>query len=231
MNVVAGLRGRAFGLVIFAILVVTIALLVVGYGLAVGLGVLAGLVLGFGVGLFAFFSTWQGRGQVTFGGGHSTFASWNDLSAEAGDEAEPPMADMRALSEVFSVDLGAVRSIIPILATSVAAGLTLQLLDVEVREAGLALNLDMAVGPGVLMPPSMARVSITDDAGTAYRTSAQSQGGSPSRVRVQVVAIPSPPTGARSLTVRVNEFLDPPFPHMGRPVAGPWTFSVALPRE
>lgn len=78
MNVVAGLRGRAFGLVIFAILVVTIALLVVGYGLAVGLGVLAGLVLGFGVGLFAFFSTWQGRGQVTFGGGHSTFASWND---------------------------------------------------------------------------------------------------------------------------------------------------------
>ncbi len=113
----------------------------------------------------------------------------------------------------------------------VARCLELQLLDVELREAGLVLNLDLRAGPGVLMPPSMARVAISDEAGTAYRASAQSQGGGPTRIRVLVSAIPAPPAGARNLTVRFEEFVDPPFPHMGRPVAGPWTFSVPLPRE
>ncbi|HEV2005598.1 MAG TPA: hypothetical protein VGQ85_03210 [Candidatus Limnocylindrales bacterium] len=225
-----GFRGRIFGLVVLAILIGTIALLVAGYGLAVGLGALAGLVLGFAVGLFAFFSTWQGRGQVTFGNSGSS-GSWSYMSNVSMDETESPMENMRELSEVFTVDLGPVRSIIPVLATSVAAGLTLQLLDVELHEAGLALNLDMEVGHGVLMPPSMARVSITDEAGTAFRASAHSQGGSPTRVRVQVVAIPVPPTGTRNLIVRIAEFVDPPFPHMGRPVAGPWTFAISLPRE
>jgi len=141
------------------------------------------------------------------------------------------MENLRDLTEVQGVDLGAVRSIIPVLATSEAAGLELQLLDVELREAGLVLNLDLRAGPGVLMPPSMARVAISDEAGTAYRASAQSQGGGPTRIRVLVSAIPAPPAGARNLTVRFEEFVDPPFPHMGRPVAGPWTFSVPLPRE
>jgi hypothetical protein len=113
----------------------------------------------------------------------------------------------------------------------VARCLELQLLDVELREAGLVLNLDLRAGPGVLMPPSMARVAISDEGGTAYRASAQSQGGGPTRIRVLVSAIPAPPAGARNLTVRFEEFVDPPFPHMGRPVAGPWTFSVPLPRE
>jgi hypothetical protein len=81
------------------------------------------------------------------------------------------------------------------------------------------------------MPPSMARVAISDDAGTAYRASAQSQGGWPNRVRVLVSAIPAPPAGAGNLTIRFEEFVDPPFPHMSRPVTGPWTFSVALPRQ
>ena len=113
----------------------------------------------------------------------------------------------------------------------VARCLELQLLDVELREAGLVLNLDLRAGPGVLMPPSMARIAITDDAGTAYRASAQSQGGWPGRVRDLVSGIPSPPAGAGNLMIRFEEFVDPPFPHMSRPVTGPWTFSVALPRE
>jgi hypothetical protein len=230
VNAVGGLRGRAFGLVIVAILVVTIGLLVAGYGLAVGIGVLAGAVLGFGVGLFAFFSTWQGRGQVTFGGGTSS-GSWNYLTADSSDTPASRMEPLQELTEVQGVDLGAVQSIIPVLATSEAAGLALQLLDVELREAGLVLNLDLRVAPGVLTPPSMARVSISDNVGTAYRASAQSVGGWPSRFRVLVNAIPAPPAGVRTLTIRFEEFVDPPFPHMSRPITGPWTFSVALLRE
>jgi hypothetical protein len=230
MNRAEVLRGRIFGIAVVAILIGTAVLLIAGYGVAVGLGALAGLVLGFFVGLFAFFSTWQGRGQVTFGGSTSS-RSWGYLTADPSDATAAPMESLRDLTEVQGVDLGAVRSILPVLAMSQAAGLELQLLDVELREAGLVLNLDLRAGPGVLMPPSMARLAISDDVGTTYRASAQSQGGWPGRIRVLVSVIPAAPGDARTLAIRFEEFVDPPFPHMARPVAGPWTFQVALPRE
>jgi hypothetical protein len=62
---------RLVGLLFLAIVVAAVALLVAGYGVAVGIGALAGLVLGFLAGAFGLL--WLGRGSgrsITFGAGN-----------------------------------------------------------------------------------------------------------------------------------------------------------------
>jgi hypothetical protein len=137
------------------------------------------------------------------------------------------MAEMQELGEISGVDIGRIRSVLPVLATAEAGGLEVQLVTVEVHEAGLAMTLDVASRPGALPPASMARVSLSDDTGTAYRASAQGQGGFLGRMRYGVTAIPVPPTLATRLEITIDRFFDP-FPGSRQPAVGPWTFSVAL---
>jgi len=108
-----------------------------------------------------------------------------------------------------------------------AGGLKVELVTVEFHDAGLAMTLDVASRPGTLPPASMARVSVSDDTGTAYRASAQGQGGLPSRMRYAVMAIPAPPLAATRLEITIERFLDP-FPGGRQQASGPWTFSVPL---
>jgi hypothetical protein len=215
-------RDRAGGLLLLAILLGTSGLLIAGYGLPVGLGWLAGLFLGFLGGLFGWLWTLQGRGQVSFGGA-STSSSSGWLSADQ-DTAQ---AQLHELTEILSVDIGRVRAIVPVLASAEAGGLAIELVDAELCEAGLGFNVDVHILPGTLPPPWLARVSVEDDTGTAYRASAQGQGSGPPRLRIRIVAIPLPPATATRLTLRIEEFLDP-FPTMGRSLPGPWTFEVPL---
>jgi hypothetical protein len=219
------LRGRLLGITFLVVVIVVTADLIAGYGVAVGLGALAGLLLAFAVGLFAFFSTWRGNGQMTFGGSSGTFARFGE---NADLNAQPER--IHDLTEILPIDLGRVRTVVPALSTSVANGFSVEMIAVELCEAGLALNLDVNVAPGLPHPASMARVSITDDVGTPYRASAQGQGSMPSRLRITMKAIPAAPPAARVLDVRIEEFVDP-FPGMGEAVTGPWTFSITLPRE
>lgn len=109
-----------------------------------------------------------------------------------------------------------------------AGGLDVDLVMVEVHEAGLAMTLDVASRPGTLPPASMARVSVSDDTETAYRASAQGQGGLPSRMRYVVTAIPAPPPATSRLEITIEWFFDP-FPGGRQQASGPWMFSVALP--
>jgi hypothetical protein len=224
MNARGFLRGRLMGLTFLMCLVVATGTLIAGQGIAVGLGALAGLILAFAVGLFAFFSIWHRNGQVTFGGSSSSHA-FGETNADPNGQRER----IHDLTEILPIDLGRVRSVVPALSTSVANGFSVEMIAVELCEAGLALNLDVHVAPGLPHPASMARVSITDDLGTAYRASAQGSGWMPSRLRVQVKAIPAVPSAASRLTVRIEEFLDP-FPGMGNAVTGPWVFEVPLSR-
>jgi hypothetical protein len=222
MNRGTRLRDRAGGVVLLAILLGTSGLLIAGYGLPVGLGWLAGLFLGFLGGLFAWLWTLQGRGQVTFGG-----ATGSSSNAWLSADPDTARAQLHELTEVLPVDIGRVRGIVPVLASAKAGGLAIELVDAELCEAGLGFNVDVHILPGTLPPPWLARVSIEDDSGTAYRASAQGQGSGPPRLRIRIVAIPLPPASATKLTLRIEEFLDP-FPGRGRALPGPWTFEIPL---
>lgn len=214
-------RDRIVGLLFLALVIVAVTLLIAGYGVAVGVGALAGLVLGFVAGTLGVL--WLGRGSgrsITFGG-----MEW---SSESGRPTAELMAEMRELGEISSVDTGPIRSVLPVLASAEAGGLDVELVTVEVHEAGLSLTLDVASRPGTLPPASMARVSVSDDAGTGYRASAQGQGGFPGRMRYAVTAIPTPPPAATRLEITIERFLDP-FPGGRQQASGPWRFSVALP--
>ena len=214
---------RLFGLLFLVLVVVVVGLLIAGYGVAVGAGALAGLVLGCLAGTVGVL--WLGRGSgrsITFGG--------MDWSSESGQPTAELMAEMQEFGEVSSVDIGPIRSVLPVLASAEAGGLDVQLVVVEVHEAGLSMALDVASRPGTTMPASMARVSVSDDAGTTYRVAAQGQGGMPSRMRYAVIAIPVTPPAATRLEITVERFLDP-FPGDRRAAIGPWSFSVALPGE
>lgn len=209
---------RLVGLLFLALVVVAAGLLIGGYGVAVGVGVLAGLVLGFLAGTVG--ALWLGRGSgrsITFGG-----MEW---SSESGRPTAELMAEMQELGEISSVDIGPIRSVLPVLASAEAGGLDVQLVSVEIHKAGLAMTFDVASRPGSLPPASMARIAVSDDAGTTYRASAQGQGGLPGRMRYAVTAIPTPPAAASVLQVRIERFLDP-FPGGRSGAVGPWAFSI-----
>ena len=211
---------RLAGLAFLGIVVVAIGLLVAGYGVAVGVGVLVGLVLGVLAGTVG--ALWLGRGSgrsITFGG-----MEW---LSDADGPAAGLMAEMQEIGEISGVDIGRIRSVQPVLAIAAAAGLAVQLVSVEIHEAGLGMTIDVRSGIGALPPASMARVSVSDDVRTAYRAAARGEGGFPGQMRYAVTAIPAPPAAATRLEVTIERFHDP-FPGGRQPAAGPWPFSVAL---
>lgn len=212
------------GLVILVVVLGAVGLLIAGYGVAVGLGALAGLVLGFAAGTLGSLWLWRGSGRsVTVGG-----MAWSSDRPMAELMADDLMAEMRDLGEISGVDLGTIRSVMPVLATTEASGLSVQLVTIEQHEAGLELTFEVHAQPGTLPPASMARVAMADDIGTVYRASAQGQGGSAGQMRYQVTAIPAVPPAATRLDVRIERFLDP-FPGGRHAALGPWGFSVPLP--
>jgi hypothetical protein len=223
----AGGPGRIPALLFLAVVIVAIAALLVGYGVPVGVGALAGLLLGATAGAVGVL--WLGRGSgrsVNIAGmSWSSDVAWQSLQAESPNE--DMVTRMHELSEVFAVDLGRTRSIQPVLATSEANGLALELLALEACEAGATLTLDVRALPGSMPPPSMAEVAVTDDLGTPYRAAGQGHSGSAGRSRYEVRAIPAIPPAARELSVRIERFVDL-YPGAPRPAAGPWSFVVAV---
>jgi hypothetical protein len=218
------LWGRLFGFVFLAVVVGAVGLLIAGYGVPVGLGALAGLILGAVAGMLSALWLMRGFGRsVSFGG-----YDWSSEDTALRPSAED-MAAMHELAELSGIDLGPIRSIRPVLQTVEAGGRSVQLVAIEEHEAGLSMVFEVRTGPGVRPPGSMARVSLTDDAGTAYRAAGQGQGGWPGRMRYEVTATPALPPTATRLDVRVERFVD----HFRRPAAddaGPWVFSVPLDR-
>jgi hypothetical protein len=224
MNEIRYGPGRLIGVVILAVFVVGIGLLIAGYGVAVGLGALVGLVLGFVAGSVG--SLWLARGpgrSVSFGG-----REWSSYST--GPDPEQ-IGEMRDLAEISGVSLGAVRSVTPVLSTAEAAGLVVQLVTVEHHEGGLTMILEVRPRPGTVSPGSIARVRVSDELGTRYRALAMSQGGSAGEIRYTLTVIPAPPAEATRIDVVIERFMDA-FP--GRSLdgtAGPWSFSVSPTRK
>lgn len=212
------------GLIILVVVLGAIALLIAGYGVAVGFGALAGLILGFAAGTVGALWLWRGSGRsVTIGG-----MAWSSDRPTAVLTADELLAEMHDLGEISGVDLGAIRSVMPVLVTTEAGGLSVQLVTIERHEAGLAITFGVRAHTGAFPPASMARVALADDIGTVYRASAQGQGGSAGQMRYQVTAIPAVPSAVTRLDVRIERFLDP-FPGGRHAAVGPWGFSVPLP--
>jgi hypothetical protein len=219
----AGGPGRVLGFLLIALMIVAIATLLVGYGVPVGIGALAGLLLGIFAGLL-------GTMWLTRSGGRSiNLAGMAWSSGDVSPEASAVLAtQMRELHEILEIDLGPIRSILPVLETVEAGGLEVQLVTVDLHEAGTALTVDVRVLPGALHPQFIAQVSMTDDVGTRYRASGQTQGGGSNRARYSIAVIPALPATARELVVRIDAFVDP-FRDATQATVGPWQFRVALP--
>jgi hypothetical protein len=222
--------GRRLPALLFvAIVLVAIVALLAGYGIPVGVGALVGLVLGAIAGVVGVLWLMRGPGRSVQLGSYS-WSSSDTLSSS--DTTRVPsrdsVAEMHELMEVLAVDLGPIQSILPVLSTVEAGGLEVQLVAIEVHEAGASLSLGVRAQPGTLPPLPMVKVSVTDDRGTPYRAIGQAQGGGPGRLRYEVTVIPAIPPASRQLSVQVDRFLDP-FGGARRTSAGPWAFDVRLP--
>jgi hypothetical protein len=214
--------GQLVGLAFVVLVVTAIVALLAGYGVPVGVGALAGFSLGGIAGLLG--ALWVARGggrSIQLGG-----MSWS--STGSGPTAEPAdVAQFREMSELASIDLGPIRTILPVLATAEAGGFVVQVVTAEIHDAGARLEVEVRPSPGSMSPGFFADVAVSDDVGTRYRASGQGNGGGPGPTRYAVVIVPAPPPSARQLELRIARFLDP-FPAAGRVATGPWAFRVEL---
>jgi hypothetical protein len=215
------LSSRLPAYLLLGLVLVATALLIAGYGVPVGIGVLTGLLLGWAV-----FVGFLGLHQRS---GGSRVVTWGT------DERSPNQPDMGLIERhghdsmrVAGVDAGALRRVIPLGDLTEAGGAQLELVAVEIREDGCIATLVARTRPPVGPVGSFVDVAVSDDAGTAYVASGQGSGGSyPGASRHEVRFAPAPPEGARTLTIRIEAFEDP-FPGRAVQLRGPWEFRVAL---
>jgi hypothetical protein len=221
--------GRVWGFVLLAVVVITVVALLVGYGVPVGVGALAGLILGAGSGFVGVL--WLGRGA---GRSVNLFGfAWdsNPLARET-DAPDPATRlddkELHEMSQISTVDLGKVDRVIGVLSTCEAASLTAELVSIELHQGGAVAILEVRLAPGTLPPGFFAQVSASDDRETTYRAAGQLLGGQPIPARYELRILPRPPSDARTLDIRVARFVDP-FPRgRAREVRGPWEFQVPL---
>lgn len=209
-----------FGLVFVGLVVVAAALLLVGLGVAVGAGVLVGVILG----LVA-----VGAAIVAMHRNPST--GWSVSLSRTDEDARPGLLQEfgHSMARVADVDSGTLTRVLPIAAEAAANGVRVELIAVELRTDGAIAWLVTHIRPPVAPPGHFAEVHLTDDAGTDYVAAVQGNGGSsPSTARYELRFSPAPPSAATQLDIQITRFLDP-FPESPNvPVEGPWAFTVTL---
>jgi hypothetical protein len=212
---------RLPALVLLALVVAAAALLVAGWGVAVGVGVFIGLVLGFVAILAAMAIAQRSGGSVSF----------SSLRA-ASNQAEPGNALLekhgRDSMRVIGIDAGELRRVIAVGAAVEAGGVRLELIAVELRTDGGLGSLVAQTRPPIGPVGHFAEVRVGDDANTAYVAAGQGMGGpTPTTTRHEVRFAPAPPESAAVLSITIDRFIDP-FPSGALPIDGPWTFEIGL---
>lgn len=208
--------------VLVGLVLVAAGLLVAGYGVAVGVGVIAGLILGVAV-VLAFLAMNPRSGASVGSGSWSSSGRSADVPAMALVERHG-----RDAMRVAGVDAGDLRRVIPIGEAVTAGGARVELVALEVREDGAIVTAVAHTRPPVGQAGHLMEVTVSDDAGTPYVASGQASGGSgPGATRHEIRISPAPPEGARTLTLRIEAFLDP-FPGVADQLRGPWEFRIAL---
>ena len=215
------LASRAPSFFLLGLVLVAAALLITGYGAPVGIGVVAGLLLGGAVVLAILGMNPQTRGGASF--------SWLDSTNAPNQPDHDAIQRFHAESlRVIGVDAGDLRRVIPVSATVEANRARLELIAIEIREDGGIAGLVAHTRPPVGMAGHFVALSVTDDAGTSYAASGQGSGGSNAgTMRYEIRFAPAPPPNARRLTIRVESFASP-FPAPASRLDGPWEFRVDL---
>ena len=213
---------RVPAFLLLGLVFVATALLIAGYGVPVGIGVVTGLLLGAAVILALLGLSSRSRGSAGF-------VSWGSHGVSANQPDHELIERYGRISmRVAGVDAGALRRVIPLGDTIEAGGARVELVALEMREDGGIATLVAHTRPPVGPVGHFAEVMVSDDAGTAYIASGQGMGGSsPGTCRDEIRFAPAPPESARMLTLRIEAFVDP-FPGRAVQLRGPWEFRVAL---
>ena len=205
------------GLVVLALVVVAAAMLLAGFGAAVGVGLLVGLALGCVVVLTVVAR--QPAGAVSF-----------LRTGPRGPEPDHELImrhgrEQLALSPVDASDL---RRVLAGPVATDAAGVRVELIALELRADGGIATLAARARPPAA-PGHFVEVAVSDDVGTAYVAAGQGPGGGPNPAvgRIELRFAPAPPPAARRLTLRIDAFVDP-FPAPARRLPAPWTLVVDL---
>lgn len=205
-------RWRLPGLVLLSLAVPATVLLIAGYGVPVGVGLLIGLVLGLVVGGVTGF--WLSR-------------SGTDRKSQLG----PAMAmdeAFRNMERVQRVDHGELVRVVPGSSTADAAGVHLELISLEIRQAGALAHITAAAHPPGGRLGSFPRVRVEDDLGTGYMAAAMRVNETPDRSRFEIRFMPAPAATAAGLRIHVDAFIDPFALESLAPVTGPWVLAVSL---
>ena len=215
------LSSRAPAFLLLVLVVLAAALLIAGYGVAVGVGVLAGLVLGLAT-ILAFLAM---RPQTSGGSSYAFLSPTPDQRQSGQERVERHHHDWM---RVAGVDASALRRVIAVGASVEAGGANAELVAVEIREDGGIAAVVTHTRPPVGQTGHFVDVTVTDDAGTEYAAAGQgSGGGSIGASRYDIRFAPAPPSGARVLTVRIDAFIAP-FPGPLERHDGPWEFRIPL---
>ena len=155
-----------------------------------------------------------------------------------------PPGELEALvhnaERLAHIDASPLQRVIGVGKISVALGVTVELLAIEVREAGCRGLLRFrtpgeASNPATFMPMGPPEVTVADDRATRYDTGAASMSQSDTGGTAGFNFAPPPPADARRLTITIERFearASPPGSRIPahREVPGPWTFEVDLNR-
>ena len=206
--------------------------------------VILAIVLGFVLGVAAVWLV-EREGRARRGGGVHRFGT--DRSSVASLVRSPhqmPPAEMaqlrRNVDQLVRVDTSALQSVVGVGASVVVGDLTVELIAVEIREAGCRGILRYRSGSGTiedgqpLTSIGEPEVTVADDLVTAYETGLAGWSGSASGGEAEFHFAPRPPDGAHLLTIVIERFREsrlPPDgpwsgPRDGTP--GPWVFTVEI---
>jgi hypothetical protein len=159
---------RVPAFLLLGLVLVAAALLIAGYGVPVGIGVIAGLLLGGAVSL-AFVG-------LSPRSGHGGMFMWS----RGGPANEPDHVLIqrhgRDSMRVAGVDASALRRVISLGDAVEASGARVELMALEIREDGAIATFVAHTRPPVGQVGHFVEVTVSDEAGTAYLASGQGSG-------------------------------------------------------
>lgn len=146
----------------------------------------------------------------------------------------------RAVDLLVGIDASALREVIGVGASSVVRDMAVELIAIEIREAGCRGILRFRCGSGEIdaaQPfPAIGEpeVTVADDLGTGYETGLAGWSGSADRGEAEFRFAPRPPADAHRLTIVIESFResrlspDRPWSSPRESTPGPWVFTVEM---
>jgi hypothetical protein len=169
--------------------------------------------------------------------GHGSL--WIGSLTDLGPEAVAFFAaQMRNLELSSLIALSPLVRVVPVGAAVANHGVTVELLALEIREAGVRAWLRFAPtdqdSPDVVRPGHPV-IEAHDRDGTNYEVGVELRARAGLAGEVEALLVPRPPAGIAELMLAVTRFVAPPFPPppvpqppFQRPIDGPWAFAIQL---